>query len=136
MVAQIIVRHLLYESLYKTPFEHLSQGQLQACQIVLRIASALSMCGSGFIIYHLMGPRWESETKTNLLSRFLLGLCVSDFFSSVALFMGAWLIPQDSSDADQAPGHIFHGNSGTQLTCNMQGFALQVFYFSYFTRQV
>ena len=118
-------RYLLYEGSYKTSFEHLSEGQRQACQIVLRIASVLSILGSGFIIYNLLGPRRESELKETMFSRLLLGLCISDLCSSVALFFGAWPIPKDSFHE----AHL-HDNAGTRLTCNVQGFALQVFYFA------
>ena len=118
-------RSLLYDGSYGTSFGHLSENQQKANQIVLRISSFLSICGSGYIIYNLLGPRRESEFNKQMFSRLLFGLSVSDIMASSALLMGSWPIPKDTYHS-----HDLVWNIGNQWTCDMQGFALQIFYFS------
>ena len=77
-------------------------------------------------MYNLLGPKRKSELQKRLFSRLLLGLSISDVFSSTTLFIGSWAIPKDTLHDD-----FLHGiQRGTQTTCNIQGFFIQVFYFS------
>ena len=122
MAARIEEELLDYAS-YETAFADLSMGQQRANQIVLRIASIASMCGSGYTVWNLLGPQRQNELYTNLFSRLLFGLCLADFLASAALFMGSWPIPQDSF---HMPNLVW--NVGNQITCTVQGFFLQTFY--------
>ena len=110
---------------YAASFDHLGQEEQQICQILLRCSSVLSIGGSSYIVYSLLGPRRESELKTKLFNRLLLGLSVSDVLSSLLLFLGAWPMPADSLHSAS-----LHANLGNQATCDAQGMGLQVFYFS------
>lgn len=110
---------------YSTSSDHLLESQKLACQVLLRISSSLSIGGSGYILYDLFFRQPTAELKKRLFSRLLVGLSISDVVSSAFLFCGDWPVPADSLHSD-----ILYGNRGTQLTCNIQGFALQFAYFS------
>eukprot|EP00934_Nitzschia_sp_Nitz4_P000698 Nitzschia sp. Nitz4//scaffold208_size52459//33959//35616//NITZ4_006815-RA/size52459-snap-gene-0.4-mRNA-1//1//CDS//3329541666//698//frame0 len=109
----------------------LTYGQQTACILVNRIASALSIGGSCYIIYCLLGPRREKELKKRLFSRLLLGLSASDALSSFALAMGPWPKPSDNPFQDNFhDGPLSRQSLGNQATCNLQALVIQTFYFS------
>ena len=92
---------------------------------MLRTSSVLSLLGSSYIAYNLLGPQREKELKKRMFSRLLLGLSISDVVASTAFFLGDWPVPADSLHSN-----VLYDNRGTQATCNAQGFFIQVFYYS------
>mmetsp|Transcript_20798 Transcript_20798/g.31759 ORF Transcript_20798/g.31759 Transcript_20798/m.31759 type:complete len:440 (-) Transcript_20798:1399-2718(-) len=98
----------------------LSENQVMAIVIVPKIASALSMAGSFYIIWQVLG---SAEHRTRKLSRMYhrLVLCMSfsDLISSFGIFLGLWPAPAENLN----DGDLF-GNMGNTATCDAQGFAV------------
>eukprot|EP00934_Nitzschia_sp_Nitz4_P000420 Nitzschia sp. Nitz4//scaffold208_size52459//29175//30961//NITZ4_006814-RA/size52459-processed-gene-0.25-mRNA-1//1//CDS//3329541663//420//frame0 len=112
-------------------FEPLSENQQLVCVLLSRIAALLSILGSGYIIYCLLGPRREKELKKRLFSRLLFGLSICDALASLALILGPWPKPSDDPYQDNhSDGSVWLKSLGTQATCNVQGFVLQAFYYA------
>ena len=62
--------------------------------IIMKVVSFLSAMGSAFIIYKLtIDVRDAADRRKKLyrtFDRLFLGLCISDFISSIAFFLGSW----------------------------------------------
>ena len=119
-----------FEKYYTTSFDHLTKSQQTANMVILRCSAILSILGSSYIIYNLLGPRRKTELNKRMFSRLLL-LClsISDVCSSIVLFLGTWPIPKEVSDNDLYY-NFYNTNIGTITTCNIQGLLLQIFYFT------
>jgi len=104
-----------------TPFQYSNKFILLV--YVQRISGALSIIGSGCIIYSLLRNRKTLCFKKNgehqtTISTLLLMLSICDFLSSsVGSFMGTWLNPEGV--AWQAMGN--------EASCNIQGFFFHTF---------
>ena len=75
----------------------------------------LSMLGSVYIIKYVLK---STNRRSTVYHRILLGLSVSDFLNSSAIFVGSWTIPKGT------PG-VYLAN-GTTTTCTIQGFFIQM----------
>ena len=112
-------------STYYTSFDHLTRGQIKSCQTALKVSAALSLCGSCFILYNLLGHKRKKELYKRTFARLLLGLSVCDVISSAAFIVGSAAMPSKSSEYY----NFANLNVGNQLTSDVQGMVLQVFYF-------
>ena len=83
--------------------------------IILRLTSSVSILGSSCLLGNILGC--ERSKKLKLMKiRVLLGLSLSDFIYSFALFLATWPMPIDTDD-----GYFIWGNIGSQTTCDIQG---------------
>ena len=110
---------------YSTFFGHLSDSQLLAIQITMRISACLSVLGSCYIIYNLLGPMRKKELNHRVFYRMLLGLSICDACSSFAICFGSSAAPLESLHSNIMPAA-----KGTWLTCEVQAFAIQLFYYA------
>ena len=59
--------------------------------IIVKVVGLLSAMGSGYIIYKLVFDPADRRKKLNRsFDRLLLGLCISDFISSLSYFFASW----------------------------------------------
>ena len=69
--------------------------------IVAKVVAFFSAIGSSFIVYKLVFDVKDADDRKKKLDRsydrLLLCLCVSDFMSSTAIFLGSWSIPANPS---------------------------------------
>ena len=68
------------EKYYTTSFDHLTKSQQQANMITLRCSSILSIIGSSYIIYNLLGPRRKTELKQT-------NVCLVDYYYYVYQYL-------------------------------------------------
>lgn len=80
------------------------------------ISGFLSILGSGMILYSIVSD-WKRK-KREVKYRFLLGLSVSDIFTSLVFVFWPLPIPSGSPNV--------WGARGNQQSCDMQGFFLQI----------
>eukprot|EP00591_Stephanopyxis_turris_P004904 CAMPEP_0195510654 /NCGR_PEP_ID=MMETSP0794_2-20130614/3236_1 /TAXON_ID=515487 /ORGANISM="Stephanopyxis turris, Strain CCMP 815" /LENGTH=162 /DNA_ID=CAMNT_0040638121 /DNA_START=170 /DNA_END=655 /DNA_ORIENTATION=+ len=80
-----------------------------------RFSSALSIMGSGWIIWEVL----RNDQKQSMINyRLLLGMSIYDIFQSLAYFMSSWAVPVGTERA--------YGAAGTTGTCTAQGFFMQM----------
>ena len=87
-----------------------------------KLAALLSMLGSCIIIGEIVqdSKAIGGVSSVGAISRILLFMSMGDIFSSLAWFMGAWVVPRDYKPMFYR-GHA----SGSERTCRFQGFILQ-----------
>ena len=83
-----------------------------------KFPALLSILCSSFIIIRVL----QSSTRTKIIDRIMLGLSMSDVFSSLNYFLGTWLIPKGERSVFGGP---IYGASGTKATCQLSGFLTQ-----------
>jgi hypothetical protein len=96
------------------------EGVATAFIVVPKISGALSILGSGYIVYEVLSckKRW----KESPYHRILLGLSISDILTSFfVFFLGSWMIPAEGTE-----GPYESSAKGTQVTCNFQGFMVML----------
>eukprot|EP00980_Cylindrotheca_fusiformis_P009394 scaffold2053_cov112-Cylindrotheca_fusiformis.AAC.9 len=112
--------------------EH-SEHDFKRWMVFLRVGSGLSLIGSTYVFLSLIGTRKRrSESMGILFNRLLLGICISDAFSSIAMLLGSW--PMQSSPPGDYEGSIsqawwdktYPGAAGNDATCTLQGFFVHV----------
>mmetsp|Transcript_12333 Transcript_12333/g.27797 ORF Transcript_12333/g.27797 Transcript_12333/m.27797 type:complete len:440 (-) Transcript_12333:273-1592(-) len=92
-----------------------SHAQQVALALGPKFSASLSLLGSGWIILEV----WRDRKKQALVyHRLLLGLSCLDILVSSAWFLSTWPVPKE------ATGLVY--NVGNQLTCNIQGFFIQL----------
>ena len=84
----------------------------RALAIAPKITGLISFLSSSFIILHVIR---DKRRRTLTYHRLLLGMSISDFFSSFTMFLSTWPIPR--GEACLA--------AGTTMTCTAQGFVGQ-----------
>lgn len=107
------------------------EDKLSTTLLVLRLTSIVSILGSAYIVFSLIGTKQRrSRNPNSTFTRLLIAICVSDILSSSAFSFGSSLVPatppgefeeifsQELWDS-QYPGAI-----GTPVTCTAQGFFL------------
>lgn len=83
----------------------------------------LSMCGSLYIVYSIIGNKRNRERKLQQgFQRLLLMLSVGDVFSSFGLFLTTWAIPKETDGGflQYAWDLEFPGAAGNEATCSFQ----------------
>eukprot|EP00816_Leptocylindrus_hargravesii_P003429 CAMPEP_0196809544 /NCGR_PEP_ID=MMETSP1362-20130617/9465_1 /TAXON_ID=163516 /ORGANISM="Leptocylindrus danicus, Strain CCMP1856" /LENGTH=418 /DNA_ID=CAMNT_0042184267 /DNA_START=208 /DNA_END=1464 /DNA_ORIENTATION=- len=82
----------------------------------------MSMAGSCYIIWKVVGDKEKRETKwTRMYHRLLFSMSVCDVLSSFGLFLGSWPSPADNLNESIYDIDLI-GNVGNTSTCNAQGF--------------
>jgi len=101
------------------PFDDFSQYQIKSVAIVSKFSGLLSLWGSSFIIYDILGTKESrDEHLKKAYYRIMLGLSVSDcMISFSAWFLSTWALPRD-----YVHDKIVWGNIGNWGTCQAQGF--------------
>merc|ERR1719158_2518096 len=99
--------------------------------IVAKTVGLLSAMGSAYILYKFIfdvkGAADRRKKLNRSFDRLLLGLCVSDFFSSIAIFLGSWSVPANPPIGYEdlcglTYEELFPQAVGTTGTCTAQGF--------------
>ena len=91
--------------------------------IIPKIAGLLSMLGSSYIIYSIVGTRRGRVHKfKSTFNRLLVALSVFDLISSFANFLSHWMFPVDEFPGIDPEWHdvTFPYASGNDTTCSMQ----------------
>jgi len=108
-------------------FLSLSVSRQKALAIIPKCLSIFSIMGSTYVIFTILRNHylpWRQRTGGVIMLGFdniLLGLCTADLFISVALLLSTWPIPTDTIYRD-----YIWGERGTQITCDIQGFMIQL----------
>lgn len=103
-----------------------SKNEQMTQAIALKVAAFASMLGSGYIITKVYKKlKNEGHKVSSIYQRILLGLSISDFIGSFAVFFATWAIPRDSVYHEFTYGEI-----GNRATCSAQGFLIQLGYSS------
>ena len=92
-----------------------SEAQQLAMALGPKITAFLSILGSSYIVKEVLTDR---KKRQRVFYRIMLGMSISDILSSSFLFLTTWAIP---SNVDGLMWNI-----GTQRSCEMQGFFLQL----------
>jgi len=65
--------------------------------IIAKVVALLSAMGSAYIVYKFVVDVKDAADRRKKIhrtfDRLLLGLCVSDFIASIAIFFGSWCVP-------------------------------------------
>jgi len=99
--------------------------------IITKIVGLLSAMGSSYIIYSLVFDVKSADHRRQKLNRtfdrLLLGLCVADCISSIAFFLGSWMIPAEPPTGYEDIWNVMYPHaSGTIGTCAAQGFFVTI----------
>ena len=74
--------------------QHLTHAQSNTVAYAPKVTAALSILGSGWIIYELLIlDRRRINLKTTLYHRLILAMSGVDIMSSIWLFIGTWAVP-------------------------------------------
>lgn len=94
---------------------NLNHAQQKTLVIIPHITGALSILGSGSILYDI----WKERTHKLRMPyyRILLGMSIFDFISSISFSLSTLPMPQTSLYARNV-----YGVMGTEQTCTAQGF--------------
>ena len=97
----------------------LTQAQQIALAVVPKATAFLSFIGSIIVAFQVLKKRRQEQKPLKVYRRLILGMSCADILSSIAWFCTTWPIPVESHNNDSFP--VFQA-SGTQTTCNIQGF--------------
>lgn len=90
-----------------------TENQNKALAILPKITGPLSFLGSASIIYEIASDKRKWSRPYH---RLLFSMCVFDAFSSIALALSTWPIPE---------GSPVYAASGNTATCSAQAFFIQ-----------
>lgn len=78
------------------PYDQMTTAQSMALALTLKFSSALSICGSGYLVYNILHPDSRAQKLKSMYNRIILKLSILDLVGSVALFMSTWPVPKDT----------------------------------------
>lgn len=114
------------------PYDDLSQSQIKAIAIISKFSGILSVWGSIYIIFDIIGNHGSREERLkNAYYRIMLGLSISDCVISFSAYvLSTWPLPND-----YVHDNLVWGNVGNRGTCQAQGFMVQFWGFcsAYYT---
>lgn len=93
----------------------LTRGQLQTVALLPKFTSFLSLMAQVWIVAEVC---YAKKKRHSVYHRLLAGLSFSSMFRSIAFFLSTWPIPREYEG-------VF-GNVGTETTCQLQGFLIQL----------
>lgn len=96
--------------------------QLIAIEVATKTATVLSMSGSIYIIWKIVGDKSKRNEKLGrMYHRILLYISLSDLVGSFGLFLGSFPAPAENLNESIYDIDLI-GNSGNTATCDLQGF--------------
>lgn len=105
-------------SKFADPRDITSESEFRALCIIQRVSASLSICGSAYIIWEILGNDPNRKKRSSVYHRIMLVLSLFDIASSIALFFGNWAMPRDTEYS------FIYESYGNMFSCRVQGFLI------------